>query len=80
MDGLGWVGVRSGWGRPHSLRPHLTYPQNTTQADPIGFQGLCIKFLEIGRAGEKPVESLNTSKMGGVSRADDIFLGCKCSG
>eukprot|EP00964_Phaeocystis_antarctica_P076168 scaffold47081_cov64-Phaeocystis_antarctica.AAC.4 len=32
-------------------------------ADPIGFRGLFIPFWGIGRAGGKPVESLNTSKM-----------------
>ena len=32
-------------------------------ADKTGFQGLCRTFLEIGRAGGKPVESLNTSKI-----------------
>ena len=50
------------------------------EAEQIGLIGLCIQFLEIGRAGGKPVESLNTSKMGGVSRADDVFWGCKYSG
>ena len=51
-----------------------------SKAEQIGLIGLCIQFLEIGRAGGKPVESLNTSKMGGVSRADDVFWGCKYSG